>query len=364
MWRHLKRACRERTAFAGLSGSCFTAVIQCMRPLFFLACLAPLCVSVAQEVPGEFVMKRCEILPLANHEVSLRIDGVEKARWHSGEDYPRPFLFPFNGPAGVSLTRMGHPGAEDHDHHQSIWFAHHDVEGESYWSNSAKTSIRQKHWYSYENGDLEAVASFKTGWYNEAGLEMIEQDIVVALRPMENGEHALEIQTTLRPASGRETTELGKTNFGILAVRVSDTLSHRFGGGNLRNSKGDIGEKNIFGKAAKWMDYSGPVVAGTGTERETVVEGITLFDHPENPRYPSKWHVRSDGWMGSSFCMDEGITLSGESPLTLRYLLHAHRGSYDESRAEKVATAFSERPLFVIRKPERSHKQWETVRKK
>ena len=330
-------------------------------PLVLLSLAVPLALG-AQETPNQFTAKRAEVLPLANHEVSLRIDGVEKTRWHSGSQYPRPFFFPFTGPSGVSLTRMGHPGAENHDHHQSIWFAHHDVEGESYWANSAKTSIRQKHWYAYENGDDEAISSFKTGWYNEEGIEMIEQDIVAALRPMENGEHALEIQTTLRPAPGRETTKLGKTNFGILAVRVADSLSHHFGGGNLTNSEGIVGEKEIFGNAARWMDYSGPVVAGTGSDRKTLTEGITFFDHPENPRYPCKWHVRSDGWMGASFCMDEGFTLSEENPLTLRYLLHAHSGSYDPARAEKVAADFAKRKGFVIRKSERKHRQYDAVR--
>lgn len=333
-----------------------------MKRLLILACIFSLGSASAQESQNEFTLKRCEVLPLASHEVSLRIDGIEKIRWHSGTDYPRPFFFPFNGPSGVSLTRMGHPGAEDHDHHQSIWFAHHDVEGESFWASSARSTVRQKHWYSYENGDDEAVASFKTGWINEAGVELIEQDIVAALRPMENGEHVLEIQTTLQPAPGRESTTLGKTNFGILAVRVADTLSHRFGGGNLTNSEGDVGEKNCFGNAAKWMDYSGPVVAGTGANRETITEGITFFDHPDNPRYPAKWHIRSDGWMGSSFCMDDGYTLTKDTPLTLRYLLHAHSGGYEASKAENIAEAFAERPAFVIRKPERSHKRWETVR--
>ncbi len=257
---------------------------------------------------------------------------------------------------------MGHPGAENHDHHQSIWFAHHDVEGESFWANSAKTTIRQKHWYSYENGDEEAIAGFKTAWYNAEGIELIEQDVLVAIRPMENGEYALEIQTTLRPAAKREKTELGKTNFGILAVRVADSVSHHFGGGNLTNSKGESGEPEIFGKPAKWMDYTGPVVAGSGDERQIETEGITFFDHPENPRYPCKWHVRSDGWMGASFCMDEGFTLTKEHPLTLRYLLHSHSGEYAHKREEAVAKEFAERKGFLVRKSQRPHRQYEIIR--
>ena len=72
---------------------------------------------------------RCQIVPLAGHQVSLQIDGGERLRWHFGDAYPRPYFFPLVGPVGQSLTRMGHPGAPNHDHHQSIWFAHDKVLG-------------------------------------------------------------------------------------------------------------------------------------------------------------------------------------------------------------------------------------------
>ncbi len=54
---------------------------------------------------------------------SFQIDGHERLRWYFGTDYPRPFFHPLVGPSGSSLTRIGHPGAPNHDHHLSIWFA-------------------------------------------------------------------------------------------------------------------------------------------------------------------------------------------------------------------------------------------------
>ena len=47
------------------------------------------------------------------------------------------------------LTRMGHPGAPDHDHHQSIWFAHHKVMGIDFWGNASGAVIRQLQWLAY-----------------------------------------------------------------------------------------------------------------------------------------------------------------------------------------------------------------------
>jgi hypothetical protein len=76
---------------------------------------------------------RCTLLPLPEHQVSFRVSGTERLRWHFGPQYLRPFFFPLVGPAsGESLTRMGHPGAPDHDHHRSVWFAHEKVSGLSF----------------------------------------------------------------------------------------------------------------------------------------------------------------------------------------------------------------------------------------
>jgi hypothetical protein len=330
-----------------------------MRLLLFSVSFVLTAPLLAEE---PFALARCELVPLAEQQVSFQIDGVEKTRWHFGAEYPRPFFYPFNGPAGTSLTRMGHPGAENHDHHRSVWFAHNDVGGVDFWSDRTEARVRQKHWYCYRDGDDEAVMASLSGWYDGEGKELMEQDVVAALIPLSDGEHALEIQITMRPGGKSESVELGKTNFGFLAVRVARTLSVHFGAGRLTDSEGRQGEPAIFGNQARWMDYSGPVAAGRGPDRRAVVEGITYFDHPENPRYPTHWHVREDGWMGASFCMQEGHTLTSTAPLTLRYLLHAHRGPHDPAQAQSVHEAFAARPGFQIAKSPKPHRQYEVKR--
>ncbi|MFT5470311.1 MAG: hypothetical protein ACI8UO_005439 [Verrucomicrobiales bacterium] len=324
-------------------------------------CLLALITSVAvadpKPIPGQ------QLLPLPEHQVSFQSDGVEKTRWHFGPEYPRPFFYPFNGPSGTSLTRMGHPGAQNHDHHRSIWFAHADIEGSNFWADGQPAQVRQKMWLAYEDGEDEAIMASLSGWFDGEGNELMEQEIVAALIPLENGETALEFQLTMRPSANRESVNLGKTNFGFLAVRMAKTISAYFGGGTISNSEGGIGEPEIFGKSARWMDYSGPVSAGEGPNRKTVIEGITYFDHPENPRYPTKWHVREDGWMGASFGMDEPFVIKKDEPLVLRYLLHAHGGAYDPEKASTVAEEFGKRPGFELGKPEK-HGQFEVHRAK
>jgi hypothetical protein len=110
------------------------------------------------------------------------------------------------------------------------------------------------------------------------------------------------------------------------------------------------------------VDYSGPVAVGSGKDRKVVQEGITYFDHPENPRYPTRWHVRSDGWMGASFCFDEGWTVTKEKPLILRYLLYAHGGGYDAGVAKKTAEEFSSRKGLAVGTSKRPHRQYDVWR--
>lgn len=294
--------------------------------------------------------------------MSFQVHGVEKLRWHFDAAYTRPFFYPFNGLSGATLTRIGHPGAQNHDHHRSVWFAHHKVDGLDFWSENGGTKIRQKFWYAYRDGDEESVMASQLGWFDRDGKEVMESDLVAALRPLANGDHQVEFQLTLRPPKKVKSIELEKSNFGIVAVRVAKTVTGHFGGGQIVDSEGRRGESEIFGKSARWMDYSGPVAAGIGPKRKVVVEGITLFDHPGNPNYPAKWHVREDGWMGPSLCRDRGVTVTGEKPLTLRYLLHVHGGPLDPTMAGRVGKAFDQRPGFEVGKSKRRHRQYEVWR--
>jgi len=331
--------------------------------VFITAVAACLCFATTV-VADDFKPDRCEVIPLPGHQVSFTIDGIEKLRWHYGDQYPRPFFYPFNGPSGVSLTRMGHPGAQNHDHHRSVWFAHHSINDTDFWSDNTKARVRQKFWFRYRDGNDEAIMAMRLAWTDEGGTELMQQDCVIALLPLADSEHTVEFQVTLSPPEGTDIVTLDKTNFGLLAVRVSKTLSAYFGGGVLSDSEGNTTEKNIFGKQARWMDYSGPVVVGRGADRHVVREGITYFDHPDNPRYPTHWHVRKDGWMGASFGMQAAHDITPQEPLVLRYLLHAHASNYSAVKAKTVHDAFAARPGFEIRKPgpNEPHRQYEVQR--
>src|SRR5439155_19531340 len=128
----------------------------------------------------------------------------------------------------------------------------------------------------------------------------------------------------------------------VLGLRVAASLSAHYGGGRLTNSEGGRGEKELFAKQARWVDYSGPAAGAVAAE------GVTWFDHPSNPRHPTPWHVRDDGWMSAAFNLNEAHELRKDRPLRLRYGFHVHAGDGDAERAEERARAFAATPAWEL----------------
>jgi len=281
-----------------------------------------------------YTIPKVELLPLTDDRVAFNVAGVERMVWNFAKRYPRPHLYPVIGPSGKPLTRMGHPDAPDHDHHRSIWFAHHDVGGVGFWADRPVPTqqIRQEQWLAYQDGDDEALAAVRLGWFDPHAVKLMQQDLLIVLRPLPAGESWIELQSVF--TTQLDPLVLGKTNFGFLAVRVAKSICARFGGGRLRSSEGAVGEPAIFAKPAKWMDYSGPIVGDKW-------EGITYFDHPSNPHQPTHWHVREDGWMSAAFCLNQAYSLRKDAPLTLRYGLHLHAGDVDPKAADERLKQFA-----------------------
>ncbi|MDP6446513.1 MAG: PmoA family protein [Pirellulaceae bacterium] len=130
---------------------------------------------------NEYKAPRCQILPLAGHQVSFRIDGAECTRWHFGTEYPRPFFYPLTGPRGDSLTRVGHPGAGNHDHHRSVWFAHAKVLGINFWSDLTEARIEQHEWLVYDESDTSATMAVRLHWKDGHEPRPLLEQVLVAV---------------------------------------------------------------------------------------------------------------------------------------------------------------------------------------
>ncbi|MFP4057561.1 MAG: PmoA family protein [Candidatus Brocadiia bacterium] len=307
----------------------------CLAALTCLVACAARSASAAGLDPKP--VPRMQALPLPYDQVSFRRDGRELARYHFGPDLDRPFLYPIVGPAGRSLTRMGHPrDPESHGHHDSVWISHHDVGGTNFWTNR-QGRVRHQRVDELVDGEHEAAIVSRNLWPSEAGQPLLAERRRIAVRPLPEGEWLLVVDMELA-AAGDEDVVLGKTPFGFFAVRVAKTIGVHDGGGTIRNSEGGVNEKGVFWKRARWVDYAGLIAPDT-------LEGLSLFDHPSNPNHPTHFHVRDDGWMGASLTFEGPRTIAKGQALRLRYGLYVHAGVPPAEAIEKRWRQFAELPL-------------------
>lgn len=301
--------------------------------VFFLVLAAGATACPQSERPAPKPVPRMQVIPLPYHQASFQRDGVEITRYHFGPSLHRPFLYPVIGPSGRPLTRMGHPrDPESHSHHNSVWISHHDVGGVDFWGDRASGTIHHKRIVKFEDGGKHAAMTLENEWVAGQNKVLLLEKRKIAVLPLHDAEWLTIIDLEFK-AQGKGIT-LGKTPFGMIGVRMAKTIGVNNGGGTIRNSEGAVNEKEVFWKRARWVDYSGPIT-------EDKIEGITLFGHPDNPNFPSHFHVRNDGWMGASLTFDGPRAITPEKPLRLRYGLYIHSGMKPKEAIEVTWQQFT-----------------------
>jgi hypothetical protein len=310
-----------------------------MKRIFIYLLLAACAAANTSSRAASFKPKHVplmQVIPLPYNQASFQRDGVELTRYYFGPGLHRPFLFPINGPSGRSLTRMGHPhDPETHSHHNSVWISHNDVDGISFWSDNGEGKIRHKRIVKFEDSDEQASMVVENEWVNNDGKVLLLENRRITVLPLANAEWLLTIDMEFKAANG--TVTLGKTPFGMIGVRTAKTIGVNDGGGEIRNSEGTVNEKEVLWKKARWVDYSGAIT-------NDKIEGITLFDHPENPNYPSYFHVRNDGWMGASLTFDGPREIKPDELLHLRYGLYVHSDMKSSKAIEDEWKQFTKIP--------------------
>lgn len=286
-------------------------------------------------LPGAKPVPAVQALPLPLDQISFEYQGRELTRYYYGQDLRRPFLYPLTGPAGRSLTRMGHPrDQQSHKHHNSVWIAHQNVNGANFWEDLSTNQIVQVAFERAEDGDAAAFVVVRNEW-RSGGAALMTERRQITVRPLGNGEWLLLLDLRFEARSNPVT--LGQTAFGFVGVRMAKTIGVRDGGGRMRNSAGGVNEAGCFRNPARWVDYTGPITA-------TALEGITLMDHPANFSHPTPFHVRDDGWMGASPTFAAEKVITPDAPLELRYGLYIHAGLPSTEEIDRVYHTFAQIP--------------------
>jgi len=261
---------------------------------------------------------------------------------------PRPYCYPLLGPGNLAMTRdwpMKDTPGEDHDHphHRSLWFAHGAMNGHDFWSEQkAFGKTVHEDFLEVKSGQDTGVIKSRNKWVTADGKVVCTDERTLRFyNPGRANERIVDFDITLFASNGD--LMLGDTKEGTMAVRVAETmrLKGKVGKGHIVNSAG-LRDGQTWGKRAEWCDYYGPVAGKT--------VGLAVFDHPQNPRHPTWWHVRDYGlfaanpfgqhdFEGLSNKSAGNLTVPAGESVTFRYRFYLHEG--DEQQA-KVAEKYKQ----------------------
>jgi len=300
--------------------------------------------------------------------IDVLVEGKAFTTYYFAPDSPKPYLHPLRSAQGTVVTRgwpmvKDIPGeSHDHPHHRAMFFAHGDINGVDFWGEgqpSRASQTAQGQFYSSEElpkgrtvfRELEEA----TGSIIRARFDLVGPDGKVMGEETQgyvfSGDESTRIiDCTFTLTASHGPLKIGDTKEGTFAIRVAKALEAPTG--HMLSSEGKIGEKEIWGKRADWVDYSGTVSG------ETL--GIAIFDNPGNIKHPTYWHARGYGLFAVNPFgehdfyndpeRDGSVTIQAGESLTLRYRVLIHHGDASEARiAEKYedyarSTAVQKRP--------------------
>jgi hypothetical protein len=294
-------------------------------------------------------------------QINVEIDGQLFTSFHFDEKWPKPFFHPLRAPDGTVVTR-GFPleknegESDDHHWHRGLWFAHGDINGVDFWRETSGIEAQDKKLpLPVGRLVLESAPQFGINLRRGtlqfvAGLVAPDNKTLGTLREQyafqKLGKHyAINVRVTIQANHG-VALKMGDTEEGLLGFRFADAFKEERGA-TLLNSEGLKGTKNIWGKRARWVDYS------TAINNQAMVKtvGVAIFDHPSNPKHPTYWHARGYGLNAANpfgehdfhddKMRDGSVTIPANGKLTFRYRVIVHNGDAAASKLEELYQAFA-----------------------
>ena len=303
--------------------------------------------DVGHAVPLPY-FPRMQAVPVPESKLSIQRDGTEVLGYQYGtysDHSARPFFFPVIGPSGRCLTRLGHPhDPVGHHHHYSVWLAYHFINDVNFWSDE-RTSGKQVHQRFSRLFDGPVLAGFEAvvDWQTPDNQPIMREIKRARVYTQSDDELLIDLQFSFLAVN--EAIQLKKTSFGFLGVRMAKSIGVFDGSGLIQNSEGAVNEREVFHRPASWCDYSGLVT-------DAVRNGIAIFDHPDNPHYPSHWHVRSDGWMSPCHFLHNHHQIGSDETLQLNYRLLVHNGDVNDADVQKKYDQYVRPPKVRITSPD------------
>ena len=262
----------------------------------------------------------------------------------------RPYFFPVLGPNGREVTRGETSDiSKDHVHHRSLYVAYGEVNDVDLWGEGSNSGRVVPQGFTQKQGGAVVSRLYtQNSWQTQVG-EVLMTDIQ-NFRIYNLPEDAALLDLDLSFIASVGDVHFGDTKEGgIISIRVHPSMNAS-DGGKMENAFGGINEAETWGKRANWCDYSG-VVDGTPV-------GIAVFDHIVNPRYPTYWHVRNYGLMGSNIfggssferdpSKDGSYTLKQGEEMHFRFRVLIHAGDANVGKVAQKYHDFINPPVVEV----------------
>ena len=302
----------------------------------------------------------------ADGKIRIELDGklFTEYLYNSGKSDFFPIFYPVIGPGEVLMTRdypMKKRAGEsnDHPHHRSLWFGHHDINGVDFWAvqgnrNQPLGKTLHQKFTNMKSGKDSGGFTSENNYVGPDGKIICtdERTVVIHKRDPKTDARILDFTITFKASHGK--VVFGDNKDGCMAIRLHPSMrvdpqkknikNPIPAEGHMLNSEG-IRDKPAWGKRAKWVDLTGSV--------DGKPVGVAIFDHPSNLRHPTWWHARTYGLISANpFGRHhfEGIkdnptignyTLKEGGKLTLRYRFYFHRGDEKQGKVAEHYDAFS-----------------------
>ena len=297
--------------------------------------------TTTKHVLGQHVELRHDDQPLFRYVYRTDAAQVES---------PRPYLHPVRTLAGDTVTIFR---PHDHRWHHGMSMTCANLSGENFWGGPTYVEGRgyaqlpnngrmdHESWDCVEevSGRLRLVE--RLAWSTEGGERWLDERRtleVVEVDP-DSGHWTLRMgfllwNATDRPLEFGSPTTAGRPMAGYGGLFWRGPRS--FLGGRILGGAGIEGP-DAMGQRAPWLAFTG---AHDGSDRTST---LVFVDHPENPRHPTKWFVRSEPYacVSCAFMFDETYVLGPGECLSLRYLLIVATGAWERPHIEdRVARLF------------------------
>lgn len=318
--------------------------MKSMMSLVLMSCL------VAWAMPGKLLGQRYS-WKQSDSTCALLDDGRVVWQLNFSKTQDKPFFHPLRV-LGNDIT-MERPA--DHGHHRGLWFAWRDINKVNYWEEVSHTGVSEGR-SKVAKAEVKLAADFSAKIiidleYSPDGKTPLlnEHRVLGISRPDASGSYYIDWQMHFKarqepllfdcvPTLKRNGVAYG--GYAGLGYRGSGSLANPV----FTASNGWTNDKDLtgYGESADWMDMTAEM-DNSGAKPG----GITLFDHPRNPRYRTPWYI----WYAAgkhTFFMpailyNEPLELAAGKRMDLKYRVFVHSGKPDMKQLNDIFKDFSNR---------------------